>query len=796
MISELKTPDVQRQTRNTCFHCGDPISDRIVFEEKDFCCHGCVTVYDLLAKNGLDQYYDLNAAPGAKASDKRFEYLENPEIIRKLLDFENDTVARVTFFIPAIHCSSCIWLLENLSRLLPGVTQSRVFFVKKELSVTFRKEEISLQNLVVFLGKVGYAPEINLATKKQQEKKALSKQGLKIAVAGFCFGNSMLLSLPEYLDTQIQMDEGFRNYFGYINLLLALPVVFFSGFDYFRSAWGSLRKGFLNIDVPISLGILALFFRSLYEVFINAQAGYIDSLAGLIFFLLLGKWFQNKSYQALSFERDYKSFFPIAVKRISGSPAFVPLEEVRIGDELEIHNQEIFPVDGILVEGKSEVDYSFVTGESMKEAKLPGELIYAGGRHFGAPVRITVHKEVESSYLTSLWNQDSMKKESTSATTSIIKKIGISFTWIIFGVAFLAGLYWAFYDAGKVMEVVTAVLIVACPCASALSVPFTFGHTMRVLGRGQFYLKNSNVIEQMAQIKQLVFDKTGTLTTTLGKEITFTGRKLDEQDKTRIFTLVSNSLHPLSRQLAEHLGDYSRLSMSGFHEETGMGITGVVDGVDMRVGSASFIGAERKTDESGSLVFVKMGDENTGYFTIRSAYREGILDMISDLRPRMSLHLLSGDKDHEQTKLEPYFDRLNFNQKPADKLRYLGQLPEGTLMIGDGLNDAGALKQATVGIAVADELHQFSPSCDAILKGEVLTKLPDFLMMTRFALRIVYAALALSFLYNIVGLYFAVTGQLTPLMSAILMPLSSVTVVAFITFFIHFKGSRLLGVTA
>ncbi len=217
-----------------CFHCGDEIREEIAFDEKAFCCQGCVSVYEILNANGLKDYYELNSAPGIKSEASSFAYLDNEQVVSQLLDFDSEQIARITLFIPSIHCSSCIWLLENLDRLLPGVQQARVFFIKKELNVTFRKSDLTLKRLVTFLSELGYEPEINLGSKKGAAKmKKSNVLGLKIAVAGFCFGNSMFLSLPDYLDQNFLLEGDFKLYFGLLNVLLALPSSFLCSFRLF-----------------------------------------------------------------------------------------------------------------------------------------------------------------------------------------------------------------------------------------------------------------------------------------------------------------------------------------------------------------------------------------------------------------------------------------------------------------------------------------------------------------------------------------------------------------------------------
>ena len=294
----------------------------------------------------------------------------------------------------------------------------------------------------------------------------------------------------------------------------SLPVVFYAGADYFISAYKGLRSKLLNIDVPIALGIAVLFIRSTVEIIFDLGSGFFDSLTGLVFFLLLGKFFQQKTYTFLSFERDYKSYFPIAVTKISSEIGEHPIQvyDIKKGDRLLIRNEELIPVDGILINGKARIDYSFVTGESETVSKQSGDKLFAGGKQTSGVIEMEAIKSVEQSYLTQLWSNDVFSKNKEDGFTTLTNKISKRFTIAVLSIAFIATTFWLFVDASKAMNVFTAVLIIACPCAIALSAPFTFGNLLRIFGKLKFYVKNASVIEQLAAINTIIFDKTGTIT--------------------------------------------------------------------------------------------------------------------------------------------------------------------------------------------------------------------------------------------------------------------------------------------
>ena len=788
--------------QNSCFHCGlDATSTLITFDNKPFCCNGCKTVYEIFSSNDLTCYYDLQKAPGAtpKEIEGKYDFLDNPKIVEKLLEFKDDKVQIINLYIPHIHCSSCIWILENLNKLHPNINSSLVNFGEKSVRITFNGNELNLKQLVKLLSSIGYEPYISLENYETGKKKIDRSIIYKLGIAGFAFGNVMFLSFPEYFQVEGFWLEQYKHVFRWLMFAFSLPVVFYAAQDYFISAYKGLRSKLLNIDVPIALGILVLFVRSTAEIVLDIGTGFFDSLTGLVFFLLLGKFFQQKTYAFLSFERDYKSYFPIGITKISTNEKeeSIQVYDIKKGDRLLIRNEELIPVDCILMKGQARIDYSFVTGESDPVSKKSGDKLFAGGKQIDGIIEVEVLKSVEQSYLTQLWSNDVFKADKENAFTTLTNRISKHFTLAVLLIAFVATTFWLLTDSSKALNVFTAVLIIACPCAIALSAPFTLGNLLRILGKKKFYLKNASVIEQLAKINTIIFDKTGTITANNDSRITYEGTNLTKDEEVLLKSTLRGSNHPLSRALYDVLDQHNILTLDSYKEHLGKGIEAKFNSKHIKIGSAPFVGYQAETATLNTAVHISTDNKYKGKFTFYNAYRKGLSKLFNNLKSEYDLAVISGDNDGEKDnlkKLLPSKTKLLFNQKPDDKLEYIKyHQTEGAnvLMVGDGLNDAGALAQSNVGIAISENVNVFSPACDAILDATKFDQLFNYINASKSAIKIIKWSFLLSFFYNVIGLYFAVTGQLAPVIAAILMPLSSISIMTFTTIATNFLGNKL-----
>jgi P-type Cu+ transporter len=781
-------------TENSCYHCGDDISGKAILTDgHSFCCSGCSTVYSLLKDNDLGNFYQLEKGAGTRpgeGGEHKYSFLDVESIRAKIIDFEDEKTVHVNLYLPSIHCSSCIYLLENSSKIQPSILSCEVNFAKREASIVFLKNELSLSELAIFLDKIGYAP--NFGNRDQAEKK-LDKQFMyKLGIAGFAFGSIMLWSFPEYLGIENDNPE-FRNFTAWLSFAVSVPVLLYSASEYFISAWKAVRHKSLNLDVPITIGIIALYAQSSYSILIGDGPGYMDSFAGFIFFLLIGKWFQNKTYKMLSFERDYTSYFPLAITRINdGKEEIVEIEQLKEGDNILLRNEEVLPCDAELASDVARIDYSFVTGESAPITRHQGDFIYAGGKLLGQRVQLKVLKETNRSQLTRMWNEVKTDKQDPKGF-AYQNKLSFYFLIGLLIVASVSAIGWAFTDPSQIVRIVVAILIVACPCALALSAPFTYGNIMRLLGRKGLYLKNTAVIERINEISDIVFDKTGTLTRGSENHVDYIGDELSVHESSVLYSLSNSSTHPLSRIISNYFksnGIRGDQEITSFQEIQGKGVSGINNGLEFKLGSAHFCDLQA-IDKNETATYIRFGHK-TGRFVFSSELRDGIAEMVQKLKG-FNLHVLSGDKDKDKALLEHFFPKnssILFEQSPKDKLDFVEHLRsqgKKVMMIGDGLNDSGALGKADVGIAVSEDVFRFTPASDAIIEAAKLSQLDRLIGISRFSKTVLKACLIFSLSYNAVGLSFAISGNLSPLIAAILMPISSITVVFISTFLVLMK---------
>ncbi|HQV76681.1 MAG TPA: HAD-IC family P-type ATPase, partial [Flavobacteriales bacterium] len=666
-----------------------------------------------------------------------------------------------------------------------------------------------LAQLVKLLRRIGYGPQLT-AAKERVEKAVPHMVYIRLGVAGFIFGNTMMFSFPEYLGANTE--AGLRTGFQWLIVLFSLPVVFFLSTEFFRSAWAGIRSSTVNIDQPIALGIVALWTRSLWEVGTGIGPGYFDSLAGLLFFLLIGRWYQAYTYRALRFDRALEDFLPLVViRRTASGEAATKVTELVPGDHIIIRDHELVPVDAVLRNGVGHIDNSFITGEPLPSRKEVGETVKAGGRQRGAVIELEVLRTFAESRLKQLWAEQ-VSTQDRPAMPRLIDTVARRFTIAVLLIALGAALYWWGKDPAQVWPVVTAVLIVACPCALALSMPFAYGHTIRLMGKKGLFLRDAEVVERMAHVDTVVFDKTGTLTAREAHEVRWHGRELTVEQQALVHALARSSTHPLSAVLSQELrntrtptngedrsrsvdavipalsreGRPTEMLITDVHETAGAGIQGMVGPHSVRIGSAEFCGGTENMRTNGEAhVHVTIDGVWCGHFAIRKRARTGIAKAVEQLRARLQVALLTGDAQVD-SELSNAFKGAQVRTRcsPVDKAQEIIQQQQRghrVLMVGDGLNDAGALAQSDVGITVTETTAALTPASDAIMDARAVAQLPQFLQLARRSRRIVLASLGISLCYNLVGVSFAVTGQLTPLFAAILMPLSSVSVVAFVT---------------
>ena len=799
ILQEQKKAASKADSLETCAHCGDSCA-KYSPRRKDlaFCCTGCKSVYLLLEENDMQFYYQLENQPGIRMQKKQsideFAFLEEENLQSTFIQFKNENKVRLSFSIPQIHCSSCVWLLENLNRIEPALLSTTVDFSSRCLDLEYDSTRISFKEVVVLLSKIGYRPDLSESSddKSQTYNKTILYQ---IGVAGFCFGNIMLLSFPEYLGLN-SSEVTIQRFLKTIVVLLSLPVLFYSAKDYFKQAWLSIYQGRINLDVPVVIGISALFVRSLVEVINGSGSGYFDSLSGFVFFLLLGKWFQDKTYRHLSYGRDSSSFYPMSVLKINGNEKqWISLDQIQLGDIVEIKHNQVIPVEGRLLSNSSSIDYSFVTGESVPVYIKSNENIYSGGLNLSQSIQIEVSKAPSTQNINKIWQQH--QKTKSSHFQKIVEKVSRYFTLSILSIALLTGIYWGIVNPKMIWISVSAVLIIACPCALALTLPFTFGNLNRIFGKHGLYLKDNSVIESLSVISSILFDKTGTLTSRSNMEISYHGDPLKKSEKDDLFNVFNQSTHPFSERISNHLDSFTVKKLDTFKEIPGLGISAKIDNNNYKVGHRTFAGPKDSyANPRSSLVYVEVNNRSRGYFLIKQKSRKGVKQLISNLKGSFGLYLLSGDRKNNGYRDAALFEqaKVQYDCKPKDKedfVRDLKSKGENVLMVGDGLNDEKALRISNVGITVSENLSDFYPNSDAILNAKSLDKIPAFLLLSKKAIRIAKWSFLLSIVYNIVGLIFATSGNLSPIVAAILMPLSSISVVVFTTLAVSSVSARI-----
>lgn len=775
--------------QNKCFHCGqDCKSEEIQLADKSFCCTGCKTVYSIINQNNLEYYYCLNDTPGVNTENQKKEnlsILDREEIAQQFILFKNNKTTQVSFYLPQIHCSSCLWILENLHLINKDITYSKVQFTDKKVAISFQNQNLTVRQVAEMLSSIGYEPYLSITDDHDTAKKQNSINAkIKLGVVGFCFGNIMLISFPEYLGLEFHNEKALATAFRFANFLLALPVFFYGAKEFFVNSLNSYKQKYLNIDVPVALALLVTFSRSVFEVFTNTGAGYFDSMSGIVFFMLLGRTLQNATNANINFNRNYKSYFPIAVTVVDkeGETSTKKLKEIEKDDIIRLHFTEIIPTDGWVYKNNTQIDYSFISGENEPVTVNVGDIVYAGGKIMGNSIELLAMKPFEQNSFIQLWNNEVFHKKEEKP--SFIHGLGKYFTLFVILLSIGSFIYWYPTSPNTAWNAFTAILIIACPCALLLAASFINSYAIAFFSKYGFFVKNEKTIEHLKNINHIVFDKTGTITEANESTVQFIGEKLSDEQMQIVVNIARQSIHPLSKAIAAQYENMMAMKIENYKEISGAGIEAYINDVHYKLGSAEYVRHVVKQELiNNSQVFVSINNEVKGKFIIENKLKPGVPTLLKRLE-HYKLSLLSGDTVASKQQMQSIFPNhahLLYQQSPQQKLEYIKSIQtqnnDNVLMLGDGLNDAGALQQSNVGISVISNNFSFASASQGLLHESKLPYMDRFIKSAKSVSKLILYTFMYSVIYNLIGIYFSVQGLLHPIVAAIIMSASSLSII-------------------
>jgi Cu2+-exporting ATPase len=700
-----------------------------------------------------------------------------------------DGLRRLDLALEGMTCAACIGEIETGLKTVPGLASARVNYTDRRLSLEWKDEPFDFALVQEKLRRMGYRAHPFETTSAEREEAETSRRLLRcLAIAAFAAMNIMLLSVSVWVGNVTDIDPATRDFFHGVSALIALPAAAFAGQPFFASAFAALRARRLNMDVPISLGVLLALSMSVFETLTHATHAYFDSATMLLAFLLLGRYLDHAMRRKTRAVAANLAALraPIACRLAEdGGESLVPLASLARGDHLLVRPGERVPADGTVLAGASSLDESVVTGESRRRRVLAGERVFAGSLNFGGALTIVVEAAGGATVLDEI---ERLLDKATAARSRYVRladRVSRLYAPLVHVTAFATALGWLALGASLHDALVTAiaVLIVTCPCALALAVPAVQVAASGALFREGVLLNSADAIERLAEVDTIAFDKTGTLTSPEPRVVN--AGEIDAGTLELAARLARSSRHPLACAVAR---EHPRaLPLDGAREEQGKGVAALIDGVEARLGSPQFCGMECDSaalgalDADVSLVAFAHG-ERKALLMVRQALRPDAAEVVAALAQRgLRIVILSGDRAEavEKAALALGVTEWRGGLKPADKVAHLEALrAQGrrVLMIGDGLNDAPALAGAHVSLSPIDATQVTQAAADAVFLGERLAPIVAAIDTSRRARRLMQQNLALAVVYNAFAVPLAIVGWLTPLIAAATMSGSSLLV--------------------
>ncbi len=768
--ARVATASLPEATEAGCRHCGLPIQGTGAF-----CCRGCENVHLILNTRGLGEYYDLKEGaycfqpPQAITwKHERFDHLDGPEVRPRYVSESGE----VRFYVEGIHCVACLWLLERLPRMMPGLKACRLDLSQSLLTLTL-EPGTALAPVAGLIQDLGYRPH---AVPSDQDAEDLQRKErrralLRMGVAAACTGNLMLMAVPLYGGATGAFAELFR----WLSLGLYLPIAFWAASPFYRSALGALRTRRINIDVPIALALILGALVSTFNLITGSVHIYFDSLGALVFLLLASRhYLREVQARASRTSQLLQTFFaPVAHRRVEGVLMDVPPDHLALGDWVAVRTGERLPADGLLREGAGQINAAWLTGESVPQEVRPGDAVFAGSVNEGGEVVMEVTAPLGESRLGRILLQ--LEKETRSPIIGMTDALSRGFLFTVLAVAAAVFLAFVHTHPAEGLNRALSLLIVTCPCALALATPLTFSHALARAYRRGDVLKQGEALERLAQVQTVFFDKTGTLTrgelSVVGWE-DLSGQA--EENRALVKALEADSLHPIARALRHHLEAAAGLPVEGVTETPGRGVEGHWRGLTVRM--------EAVPDPEGSATCIglRVGGELRARVRLADALRPEARETVQALRAMgLRVAILSGDAPPVVSRLAEVLglppEAACAALSPEAKLAMVEATPKA-LMVGDGANDALALQKAHVGVAMHGGMDLSLKVADAYLSRPDLRAVADLVVLGRETRRVLIRNFALSIAFNLVGGGASILGWINPLAAAVIMPLSSITV--------------------